>query len=102
MNLSVDLAVELRPRAWRVLGATVLTIGILTTPPSVFLPPTFAAQPPAPAPAPTKPKEDETVVLQSSKPMTATTGQWQKWDDYISIKQGQEHAPLNLVFENGS
>jgi hypothetical protein len=34
--------------------------------------------------------------------MTATTGQWQKWDDYISIKQGQEHAPLNLVFENGS
>jgi hypothetical protein len=103
MNQSVGL----RPHAWRVIGGIALTIGILS-PASLFLPSLAAtptatgAAPPAAPPAKAKAKEDEAVVLQSSKPMTQTALQWQKWDDYISIKSGQEHAPLTLAFENGT
>jgi hypothetical protein len=61
-----------------------------------------SAKPLAPAAPSAKTREDEIVVLQSSKALTAAAPQWQKWDDYITIKPGQEHMPLTLTFENGS
>jgi hypothetical protein len=46
---------------------------------------------------------DETIVLQSSKPMSITTAsKWQQWNDFLTIAAGQEHIPLTLTFENGS
>jgi hypothetical protein len=45
--------------------------------------------------------KDETIVVQSSKPIVAAAAQWQKWDDYINLKADQEHIPLTLTFENG-
>jgi len=44
--------------------------------------------------------KEEPIVLQSSKPIISNAAQWQKWDDYINIKPGQEHIPLTLTFDN--
>jgi hypothetical protein len=54
-----------------------------------------------PVPSATTRTKDETLILQSSKPIVSSAASWQKWDDYINMKSDQEHIPLTLTFENG-
>ncbi|MBC7996965.1 MAG: IPT/TIG domain-containing protein [Leptolyngbya sp.] len=53
--------------------------------------------------APTAAKVDDGVtVVQESKPIVMSGRGWQKYTDYINIKQGQDTAPLTLTFNNGT
>lgn len=59
------------------------------------LPPTATTARPAVA--------DDTIVLQTSKPMTYANGQqWQKFSEFITLKPGQETLPLYITFTNGN
>jgi hypothetical protein len=68
-------------------------------PPAVANPP--AAAKPAVATDKDK-KEDTIVVVQESKPIVQSSAKWQKFTDYINIKQGQDTVPLTMTFKNGS
>lgn len=46
--------------------------------------------------------DDGVTVVQESKPIVQTSRGWQKFTDYINIKQGQDTAPLTLTFNNGT
>lgn len=115
----MNQAVDLSPHARQVVAALALGTGLLTNVAIFFSAPALAANrvppalnPPPPAiqvgnrkavraPAPAPARAEEQVLVQASKPIVSTAAQWQKWDDYISIKAGQDQIPLTLSFENG-
>lgn len=60
-----------------------------------------AADATAPAGKPKKRVQDEMLPVQASKPMVATKAGWTTFEDYISLKQGQDLIPLNMTVTNG-
>ncbi|MDR3616424.1 MAG: IPT/TIG domain-containing protein [Candidatus Obscuribacterales bacterium] len=54
----------------------------------------------AAAPARPKRKPDEMLPVQASKPMVSTKLGWQTFEDYITLKQGQDQIPLTMTVTN--
>lgn len=74
-----------------------------TPPPPIVQDPTKTSAPKATGTTTAKPAvADDTIVLQTSKPMTYSAGQqWQRFSDMITLKPGQETLPLYITFTNG-